>query len=186
MKTKSILAAMLLGLCVSVFAQKVTIDFTFTAIDSAAYVQLDSIKIMNRTQDIDTMLYWPDTTLTYETIPGDTLLYIGYTTEFPVGIQDIHQNMMNFQVFQNYPNPVKDQGIISMYIPDNGTVNVIVADMLGKVISTSDWSLDQGHHSFRFTPGGSNLYFLTASFNRISRTIKILPAEPNAGLKCWT
>ena len=184
MKTKGLLAVMVLGLNIGDFAQKVAIDFTFTAIDSAAYVQLDSIKVMNRTQDSDTTLYWPDTTLTYETIPGDTLLYIGYSTEFPVGIQDIHQNTKNFQVFQNYPNPVKDQCIISMYIPDNGTVNVMVADMLGRVIITSDWSLDQGNHSFRFIPGGRNLYFLTARFNGISRTIKILKTESNAGMRC--
>jgi len=184
MKTKVLLTTLVLGFLTSTFGQKVTIEFTFTAVDSAAYVQLDSIKVMNRTQDSDTTLYWPDTTLIYETIPDDTLLYIGYSTEFPVGIQDMHQNMRSFQVFQNYPNPVEDQSIISVYMPDNGTVNVMVTDMLGRVIITSDWSLDQGNHFFRFTPGGCDLYFFTASFNKMSRTIKILKAEPNAGMKC--
>ena len=32
--------------------------------NSAESVQLDSIKVMNHSRDVDTVLYWPDTTLT--------------------------------------------------------------------------------------------------------------------------
>jgi hypothetical protein len=74
MKTKILLTILVLGLYVSTFGQKQTLDLTFTAVDSATYVQLDSIKVMNRTQGVSEMLYWPDTTLTFLITPGDQLL----------------------------------------------------------------------------------------------------------------
>ena len=49
--------ALMLAMMVSTYGQKPTIELTFTAIDSAAYLQLDSIKVMNRTQGSDTVLY---------------------------------------------------------------------------------------------------------------------------------
>ena len=62
-------------LFISAFGQKPTLELTFTAIDSAAYIQPDSIKVMNRTQGGNTVLYWPDTVL--------NLFYVGnYYTIF--------------------------------------------------------------------------------------------------------
>lgn len=184
MKTKIILSVFVLTVMASVYGQKPTIELTFTAINNAAYVQLDSIKVMNRTQGGDNVLYWPDTTLTIEIPPGDTLLYIGYSTGYPVGLQEIHPKIEKFTLFQNYPNPVKEQSIISMYIPEKGIVNVMVTDVQGKVIISSDWQLDKGNHSFRFTPGDANLFFLTAHWNGVSRSIKILMSEQNSGKQC--
>ena len=63
MKTKIFLIGTVLILIMSAFGQKPTLELTFTAIDSAAYVQLDSIKVMNRTKGGDKVLYWPDTSL---------------------------------------------------------------------------------------------------------------------------
>lgn len=184
MKTKIILSVFVLTVMASVYGQKPTIELTFTAINNAAYVQLDSIKVMNRTQGGDNVLYWPDTTLTIEIPPGDILLYIGYSTGYPVGLQEIHPKIEEFTLFQNYPNPVKDQSMISMYIPEKGIVNVMVTDVQGKVIISSDWQLDKGNHSFRLTPGDANLFFLTARWNGVSRSIKILISEPNSGKQC--
>jgi hypothetical protein len=80
MKTKALLAALMLVLIASAFGQIQTLDLTFTAVDNAAYVHLDSIKVMNRTQGGEAVIYWPDTTLTMEITAGVTLLYIGYIT----------------------------------------------------------------------------------------------------------
>jgi len=184
MKTKTILSVLVLAVMTSVYGQKPTIELTFTAINNAVYVQLDSIKVMNRTQGGDNVLYWPDTTLTMEITPGDTLLYIGYITGYPVGVQEIIQEYNQFRLFQNYPNPVKDQSIISMFIPEKGIMNVMVTDVQGKLIISSDWQLDKGNHSFRLTPGSSNLFFLTALWKGESRSIKILSSEPNTGMSC--
>lgn len=42
------------------FAQKGQLEVIFTAVDSTSWLQLDSIKVMNRCQGCDTVLYWPD------------------------------------------------------------------------------------------------------------------------------
>ena len=184
MRTKIILSVLVLIVMTNVHGQKSTLELTFTADNNAAYVQLDSIKVINRTQGNDTTLYWPDTTLTVTLTPGDLLLYIGYSTGYPVGVQEINMEKVQFQLYQNYPNPVRDRSIFSMFVPEKGTVNVLVTDVQGKVVISSDWPLDKGHHSFSFLPGDAKLFFLTSRCNGISRSIKILTSEPNSGKQC--
>ena len=87
MKTKLFLSALALAFMLSAFGQRPTLELTFTAINDAAYVQLDSIKVMNLTQGGDTVLYWPDTVL---------------VLDYQVGIIEIHNEGENLQVFQNY------------------------------------------------------------------------------------
>jgi uncharacterized protein (TIGR02145 family) len=184
MKTKSLLTGAVFFFVASVFGQKLSVDLKFTAINNAAYVQLDSIKVMNRIQGGDTTIYWPDTTLSMDITPGDLLLCIGYSTGFPAGLQEIHPKTPEFTLFQNYPNPVKDHSIISMFIPEKGLVNVMVTDVQGKLIIISDWQLDKGNHSFSFMPGDGTLFFLIARWNGINRSIKILTTEENSGKRC--
>jgi uncharacterized protein (TIGR02145 family) len=184
MKTKILLSIMALVIISGAFGQGQTLDLTFTAVDNATYVQMDSIKVMNRTQGGEEVIYWPDTTLTLAITPGDTLLYIGYITGYPVGVQEIVQEKEQFQLFQGYPNSLTDQSVISMYIPEKATVSIMVTDVQGKAIITNDWQMDKGTHSFRFTHGGSNLYFLTARWKGESRSIKILSAVPNTVRRC--
>ena len=161
-----------------------SISLTFTAVDSTAYVQLDSVTIMNRTQGSETTIYWPDTTASLEITPGDLLLYVGYSTLYPVGIGQIDQDKGTFQLLQNYPNPVSDQSLISLNVPEKGNIYVTVTDLQGRMILSSDWQLDQGIHSFRFIPGDGGLYFLTARWNAMSRTIKILATSQHKGQRC--
>ncbi len=184
MKTKIILSIVAIAMMAPTYGQIQTLELTFTAIDSGAYVKLDSVKVMNRSQGGDEVVYWPDTTLMIDINPGDTLLYIGYLTGLPVGIQEVNQELEKFQVFQNYPNPVKDQCVVSMTIPEKGTVTLMVADMLGRNIIDATWMLDKGYHSFRFSPGNGNLFFLTAQYNGISRSIKIPTIESGSGNRC--
>jgi uncharacterized protein (TIGR02145 family) len=184
MKTKFTLLLILVTAFILTMGQNPTINLTFSAIDSAAYIQLDSINIMNRSQGGETMIYWPDTTLSLEITPGDLLLYVGYATVYPVGVKEVNQETGSFQLFQNYPNPVKEQSEISMYIPEKGVVNVMVTDLQGRVVLSSDWRLDKGNHSFRFIPGDGNLFFLTAQWNGMSRSIKILTTGRHVGQGC--
>ena len=184
MKPKVFLSILALGIIVSAFGQKQTLELTFTAIDNATHVQLDSIMVMNRSQGGYTMFYYPDTTLTLEITQGDLLLFVGYWAGSPVGVQEINQEMKRFQLFQNYPNPVNDQSVVSLYIPGKGTVNVIVTDIQGRTVINDDWQLDEGHHSFRFTPGRGNLFFLTARHNGFSKSIKVLTIGDYSGRRC--
>ncbi|MCK5766528.1 MAG: T9SS type A sorting domain-containing protein, partial [Bacteroidales bacterium] len=165
MKTKIFLSVLALGLMFSAFGQKPVMELTFTAIDSIAYVQLDSIKVMNRTQGGDTTLYWPDTVL---------------VLDYQVGIPDHNNEDGNFQVFQNFPNPVTDQTTISLFIPEKDEVGIIITDLIGRVIIKSDRLLDKGTHFFRFTPGEGNLYFFTAQWRCNSSSIKILQTASNS------
>ena len=161
-----------------------TLDFTFTANDNAVYVKLDSIKVMNRSRGDETVIHWPDTTLTLTITPGDTLLYIGYSAKYPVGVREIRPNTGSFQLFQNYPNPVNDRCLIALYIPESGTVDMAITDMQGRVIIHSDRKVEKGTHNFRFTPGSAGLYLLTASYQDERRSIKILSRNPDFYKKC--
>jgi hypothetical protein len=163
MKNQILLISLMLGLMLNTSGQ--TIDLTFTAVDNESYIQLDSIKVMNRTQGGDTVLSWPDTVLSL----------------FVVGFDELQVKESAFQVFQNYPNPVVDQTIISFYIPSKGQVGFMITDMLGRVIVKDDRVLDKGIHSLRFTPGERNLYFFTAEWHSISSSINILQNTNHSG-----
>jgi uncharacterized protein (TIGR02145 family) len=158
MSKKLIPIALFVFISSGLYSQRPALNLTFTAVDNAAYVQLDSIKVMNRTQGGDTVMYWPDTVLSF----------------YYVGIAEPEQKISDFQVFQNYPNPVADQTTISMFIPEKDNVSMIVTDILGRVILKTDRVLEKGIHSFLFTPGGRNLYFFTAQWRGMSSSIKIL------------
>ena len=184
MKTKISLSVAALLLTLSANCQKISVNLSFNAVNNMAATRLDSVKVLNQTQDTDTVIIYPDTTLTIEITPGDTLLYIGYSNGFAVGVQEADREKVQFQVFQNYPNPVKDQSVISVFIPEKGTVRVMVTDISGRPVINSDWQLDKGSHSFRFIPGDGRLFILTAGWNGINQSVKILTTEPKANTKC--
>ena len=46
MRKNAIVIAVLVGFVVTAFAQKPSLELTFTAIDSTTHIQLDSIKVM--------------------------------------------------------------------------------------------------------------------------------------------
>ena len=158
MKIKIILSVVALSVMASAYGQNSTFDLTFTAVDNSSYVQLDSIKVMDRTQGGDTVLYWPDTVL--------SIIING------INGNPIEENA--FRVFQNYPNPVADQTTISLYVPEKDKVSIIITDILGRVIVESERVLYKGKHFFRFKPGNGNLCFFTAIWQGHSSSIKIL------------
>ncbi|MBP6976765.1 MAG: hypothetical protein KBB71_00435 [Lentimicrobiaceae bacterium] len=174
MKSQPVLAGFCLVISLVTAGQNQPIDLTFTAVDNLNHVQLDSIKVINRTQGIQTTICWPDTMITIEITPGDLLLYLGYGTKHYVAIPENNQETSSFQLFQNYPNPVRDQTEISMYLPGKGQVHILVSDLQGRVILSSDWQLTRGNHSFRFMTGHNNFLILTAKWNGMSRSIKIV------------
>ena len=168
MKTRFISVALLVIVSLMTLGQRPNLDLTFTADNNGTYIQFDSIKVMNRIQGGDTVLYFPDTVL---------------VLDYEVGISQIPKIGNVFQVFQNYPNPVSDQTTISLYVPDKDKVSMIITDILGKVILKSDRVLDQGTHYLRITPGGAYLYFFTAYWRgSTSSSIKILHVPVGSNL----
>jgi uncharacterized protein (TIGR02145 family) len=184
MKTTSVVL-LLIQLCiVNGFGQKLSVDLTFTAVNNAAHVQLDSIKVMNRSQGSENTLYYPDTAISIEISTGDTLLYIGYSTGNPIGVREINQENSSFHLFPAYPNPLTDQCMISMYLPEDGNVITWVNDIQGKVILSNDQFFEKGIHSFRFFPGNSSLYLLSARWKGVTLSIKMINAETGTMQRC--
>jgi uncharacterized protein (TIGR02145 family) len=161
MKIKIILSIVAFAVMAGAYCQKPVMELTFTAVNNTSYAQLDHIKVINRTLGTDTVLYYPDTVLMFDT---------------QVGITNLSQERTGLKVFQNYPNPVEDQTTITLYVPEKGNVDIMITDILGKKIIHTGSILDKGYHSFRFTPGMGNLFFFTAQWNGHSSSIKVLHA----------
>lgn len=159
MKTKIILSVLVYCIIGGAIGQNLPIHLSFTAIDSSLYIQLDSIKVMNRTQGCDTVLLWPDTVL---------------VLDVQTGIHNKINKKEGFQVFQNFPNPVKDQTIVNLHTPEKGNVFIRIFDKLGRSQISTERVLDRGDHSFRFTPGSGELFIFTAYWQGLSSSIKVL------------
>jgi len=139
------------------FGQTSVIKLSFTAVDIWQHVQLDKIYVKNVDKDCDTTLFWPDTTLTLNTL----------------GINE-QMNHRGFHVLQNTPNPVREKTIIKVCIPEKGPVRIQVSDVSGRIILALNQNLGQGNHSFEFTPCGKQVYFFTSKYEGEARTIKII------------
>jgi len=149
------------------FSQQ-TMELTFTAIDSASYVEFDSIKVMNRTQDCDTVLYWNDTVL---------LLNV------PVGLSELHRRKDGFEM-RSFPNPVNDHATIELVLPESGETVLTVTDVLGRVLYILHRDLQTGFHVFEFIPGKDPLYFITVSCNGYRKSIKVVNSSQYKGRQC--
>jgi uncharacterized protein (TIGR02145 family) len=134
-------------------------ELSFTAVDSADWVQLDSIKVMNRTQGGDTVLYYPDTIL---------------ILDYQVGVPEEGIDKEGFRVNQNFPNPFTDRTTISMYVPEKDMVSMTVTDIHGRMILKADRILEKGTHFFSLVPGSGGLILLTAQWKENISSIKML------------
>jgi formylglycine-generating enzyme required for sulfatase activity len=165
MKTKTLLSVLALGLYISAFGQKATMELTFTAENNGQYVPLDSIFIENLTQGGDTTLYSPD-----------TVLILDYVTS--IGDKEtIDKNTLS--VSQNYPNPFKGKTEVNLYLPEKGHIKMTVRDIMGRKLVGYENTLNHGNHSFVFYPGNEEYYLLTVTGNQTSKTIKMLNANSN-------
>ena len=162
--TATLLFIVLLG-STNAFAQKSSIILTFTAMDGSEPLQLDSLKVMNRTQGGDTVLYWPDNVLN---------LHI-------VGVHEQAESENTFKVFQNYPNPVSNHTTISIFVPEKDLVRLRLSDPSGRILVATDKILDKGMHFFEFTPGSGNITFCNAQWRGKGSGITILSNGLSAG-----
>ncbi len=133
------------------------ITLKFTGYYANNFIELDSIKIENLTQSGDTMLYYPDTTL--------SLLTVGQEKK-------ISENA-EFILYQNYPNPVLDKSTIKLYIPKKDKVVIKITDLLGRVYGSQVQILEPGYHSFVFTPGIAKTYIISAGWRGSIRNVKV-------------
>ena len=113
----------------NIFGQT-NIELKFRGVYDTNWVQLDSIKIENLTQIGDTMLYYPDTTLSFT--------IIGQSENLTTNVE--------FRLYQNYPNPVLDNTTIKLYIPEMDKVVIKITDILGRVSGLKAEILEHGNH----------------------------------------
>ena len=163
---RAILVTFSLILVFASFSQKPSLELTFTAIDSATHIQIDSIKVMNRSQGGDTVLYYPD-----------TVLVLDYIT----GIEEVYNNDFGLKVYQNYPNPAVGSTTITIFIPEREEVQCMVVDIMGRKLIQYKQKLAPGYHSFSYTPGDGEISFFTVQTKDTRESIKVLHGENNRG-----
>ena len=162
-------ALFILSVFVGTFATSLSsqnIELSFTGDNNGQPVTPDSVIIRNVTQGGEVTLYPPDLTL--------TLIITGTEGEI------IKQNPA-FNLHQNYPNPFNNQTSVQLNVPGTSLVKMMVSNLLGQKLLTSNKVLDAGTHTFSFTPGKEKCYFLTASCKGQSKTIKMLCNSGKAG-----
>ena len=165
---KRILILILITTPIISFSQAQTIELAFTAVDNEINVQLDSIKVINQTQGCDTTLIWPDTSLSINI----------------VSVKDLDERMgTSFRVFQNVPNPVRDQATIRLYVPEEDMVTIMVTDILGRQILVLEQRLVQGYHCLNIFPGNKMIYLFSARWRSATQTIKIINVNRNGQIK---
>ena len=158
MKTlKIILSTIAIMLSFSLIGQN--IELSFTGDNNGQPIVLDSVLVKNINQGGEVMLYSPDLTI---------VLVL-------TGINDaINEANPTFSLSQNYPNPFTNQTSVQLHVPGTNLVKLVVSNLLGQTLLTSNKVIDAGTHSFSFTPGKEKCYFLTASCGGHTKTIKML------------
>jgi uncharacterized protein (TIGR02145 family) len=172
MKTKTLLFIAMVWIMSGAFAQKPSMNLTFTAYNNGQHVPLNSILIENLTQGGDTTLYAPDTVLVLD--------YVAGTGEIETTRND------GLFVSQNFPNPMEGKTNVNLYLPVNGNLQVTISDIRGSEIIKWENLLSQGNHSFVFFPGRESIYFFTALAHHKSQSIKMIntPSQTYAAEAC--
>ncbi|MBE0662997.1 MAG: hypothetical protein IH597_11085 [Bacteroidales bacterium] len=156
-------------------------ELTFTADFNNSYVQLDSVKVHNLTQQTESIHIWPDTVYYIEVFSGDEFLLIGYSDDFNVGLQEYEIDSDRFTLFQNFPNPMVNSTIITLYIPGKGDVCLDIYDMLGRKLNSYNRTLDKGTHRFKLSSISEKMFFVSAQWENTVQSIKILSLSPQSG-----
>ncbi len=113
----------------------------------------------------------------------DLVLYVG-ATPYIEKVTASYQSMpIAYTISQNYPNPFNPATNIKYALPVAGKVDLIVYDILGKVIRNlkSGSFQEAGYHSVswdgtnnRYQPVSSGIYFLTLRTSGYHHSIKML------------
>jgi uncharacterized protein (TIGR02145 family) len=146
------------GIQMDAFSQNSIVFINFTAENNGQYIPVDSIIIENLTQDVDTILYYPDTVLVLDI----------YT-----GINNINSKG-SFSVSNNYPNPFNGKTGFGLCLPETERIEITVRNIFGEKVAEYKNRLNAGNHSFVFYAGNEKYYLLTVTGEKTSRTIKLL------------
>jgi len=179
MKDKLFLYSVLMLLALNTFSQ--SFELKFTAENNHYYVRLDSVRVYNLDQDTVSLHIWPDTAYSIEAFSGDEYLLIGYSDEYNVGMKEKDVCSDGLLLFQNFPNPMLNSTVITIFIPDAGDVCLGIFDMFGRKLNAFDRYLDKGTHIFRLSSVSEKIMFVAAQYANTTKSIKIISIRPISG-----
>lgn len=147
--------SLLVLMCCSTMAQKLTISFTGRNADKKN-IQLSRVVVTNHSKGWQETLYWPDTVLTMENMTEDKVLVLS----------------------QNNPNPFNGTTEANLTMAEGGDVTFVIADMNGYVVETHGCtSLQAGTHKFHITLAKPGMYVMAARMNGHETSIKMMCNE---------
>jgi hypothetical protein len=114
---------------------QVATDNAFTAVvrDSIVY---DTTAVLLSPLDENTDYYWRVNGQNIGGV-GGWAAYKLFTTGTALAIPDLANEVPQvFDLYQNYPNPFNPSTTISFDVPKNAQVNVVIYDILGRVVTT--------------------------------------------------
>lgn len=113
----------------------------------------------------------------------DTLFtdYYGNWSYTITSVQD-EQLLLSFNVEQNYPNPFNPSTNIEFNIGETEKVNIIIHDILGRVVDQKEFNLQKGSYKFKYNGKGSaGIYFYTINTSKNSITKKMIQLDGSSG-----
>lgn len=140
------------------YSQSQELSFNFTAEHTCEFVALDSVIIQNISQGGDTILYYPDTVLSFV-----------FT-----GVLDNFYSENDFHVSKNYPNPFNQSTYFDVVIPRDDYLKISVFDISGRLLTTHQKHLSKGEHNFKFSGGKPNTYILSVQSSEYSSNVLML------------
>ncbi|MCF8331210.1 MAG: T9SS type A sorting domain-containing protein [Bacteroidales bacterium] len=140
-------------------AQDYKIDFTA----SGASNTLDSVHVINLTQNKELMLNGTDTLHLYKNTG--------------IGEEHKEKNEISF-----YPNPLKNgEGKLSFYQSKSGEAKVEIYDMEGKLLLSKQGNLQRGHIEFMFTSMPTGFFMVHVKSLRFSLSLTIISIDGKQG-----
>ncbi|MBK7028576.1 MAG: T9SS type A sorting domain-containing protein [Bacteroidales bacterium] len=141
------------------FSQMPVMRLTFSARSNIQYRQLDSVKVINRTQLCDTMLIWPD-----------TVLHLDYQ----VGLKEWSLKDPSTGNIDFSPNPVTENATFGFYLPSVYPATIAISDLSGRILYQHTFKLEQGYHRFQWTSGLKGMYVLSIEYAGMISSVKVI------------
>jgi serine protease len=94
--------------------------------------------------------------------------------------EQLNINKTEFEVGQNFPNPLNQQTQVSVYIPNEGNITIEVYDLTGKKVSTPiNNNYRKGMHTLTLDIRNlkSGIYFYKTSFNSQNKVMKMIVSK---------
>ncbi len=152
-----------LVVCISTFAQEITVRFT-GMLNDTAYQRFDSVKVTNLTRDWTETIFYPD-----------TIVVLGGNPTFTE-----ESNLQDQGLSQNVPNPFDCETKVELTISKTENVGMMLIDLNGRVYAEFSGQLEAGTHTFDISAATSQTYMLNAVAGSKTYSIRMV----NVGSGC--